>query len=988
MDVSYIEDDIREGTSATYTDDYKNWLTEVGGKNNFSFAYLNIGSIKSKFDEIRAQIFRTENSLDIMTLAEINLRQSEYDSRSLMYRIDGYISIAKCRESSGGGGIMIYIRKDIQHELIEINTKSVEGIMLKVRKSNTEHQKPTVFLFLYRPPHLDVKMFISELKELLQGYRRNNFIVCGDINIDITTENNHSLDYEDLLSREGFVAKVKIATREAYRMEALTSSCIDHIYYRGKETLLTTVYRIKISDHYMICGTFTNAQNNKTNAGNNIQSRIDNEKFKQAVERGINVEAVHNITEPDQLYNYIRELIKQAETKATTIKHRRRKNTPQKGWISDNILKKMRQRDGLFQKSKSMHYTEDERRRMREDYKRLRNEITREIKFEKISYYKQLLAKNNGNMKGTWMVLNEIVGAGRRKEMTDWRAIFCDGIVEAADSFAQTFVEEVELLSIDCKSSLVEQDSSFGRQNTSASSIFMPGIEVHELRKIIKNLDARKGPGADAVSARQIKIIDNILEEPLTKLINLTLEREKIPEMLKTAIIKPIHKTGDKKVYRNYRPISILPAMDKIIERFVHDKITNFLEAKKLLDVNQYGFRRNRSTIDLLENLSDQINDKLNHRVHILCTFVDFSKAFDCIDRNKIVEALDWIGIRGSLKEWIKEYLSDRSFFVELDKTRSKKTRLQRGVVQGSIIGPLLYLVYINDICRCFQECKYYLYADDTIILSAHKNCNVAAAIMNREIRRFQKWCHDKNLHINIKKSKFMHIRTPHMKVSNQIKIVLHDHRCLHSPEFDKTPCKCGGELEQVTHQRYLGVVLDQHMSWEIHISQLRAKIRHLAGKFYGIADIVDTHTARTIYCALVESLLNYGITVWGSASEYLMQRLQSTQNCVISNLTRTGRADAEEYKKIGVLKVRELYVYRSITRNYFNPLFRQRKERVYNVRQERFLTNRCFNKYGERARDVKIPKMLNDLPVELRNLRSFSVLKTAVRQWVINRQQ
>lgn len=178
--------------------------------------------------------------------------------------------------------------------------------------------------------------------------------------------------------------------------------------------------------------------------------------------------------------------------------------------------------------------------------------------------------------------------------------------------------------------------------------------------------------------------------------------------------------------------------------------------------------------------------------------------------------------------------------------------------------------------------------------------------------------------------------------------------------------------------------MLDQHMSWETHINQLRTKIRHLAGKFYGLREILDQRTAKTLYCALVESLLNYGITVWGNASPYLMTRIERAQNCAVSNISTTSRADDEDYKNLEILRASELHIFRVISRNYFQPRFRKRREVEHNVRCGRVYTeNKTINKYGERVRAVKVPKLLNSLPENVRNIESISRMKSELRQWI-----
>ena len=984
MDVSYIEEDIRQVSLTSYIDNYTEWTNKVGGKNNFSFVYLNIGSIKNKFDEFYTQIAGFADKLDIIVIAEVKLSRDEYESRKNLYKLNGFASVAKCRTNNAGGGLLVYIRNGIKFELLETELNYVEGILLRITMVDGTTKREIVVLFLYRPPNLDTGQFIAELKATLRKYPRRDFIMCGDINIDLIKQNNLSGEYENMLYQEGFIPRIKIATREAYRLDALTYSCIDHLYYRGKENLDCAVYRTKISDHYMVCGVLKRQICGHRGDNLRMETKINNNKFCNIIKQNLNINTVRSIATPEDLYQYIKNVYNDAEVRATSKKIYRRRDKPMKKWINEHLLGKMKYRDRLFIDSKNKNRDPIEKTIIRQEYNRIRNDITKEIRREKHKYYKELIEKNKDNMKDCWKILNEIVGKAKKRNETDWESIFESDLNDKADEFARTFTEEVKMLEINCKTRLTDEDITFKRHITSDKTIYIPQIELMQMKRILENLDERKGPGIDGITAKHLKITSEAVAEPLTMLLNQTIDQQRIPTELKVAVIKPVHKSGSVRALKNYRPISILPTIDKVMERYIHTKVNEFLEKYQLLDRNQYGFRRNRGTIDLLEDINDLLNEKMNHRMHILCTFVDFSKAFDCIHKDKIAESLDEIGIRGVLKEWIKSYLTDRSFVVELGRSQSKNTELNKGVVQGSILGPLLYLVYINDMAKCFTKCKYFLYADDTIILSIHKNYDVAVQTMNVELRRFQQWCHDKDLNINSKKTKYMHIRTPHTKITNEQRIVFHDHECLHNNNFDPATDVCKGEVEKVTEQRYLGVVIDEYLSWEPHINQLRSKIRHIAGKFYRISDMLDQKTSRMLYCAMVESLINYGITVWGGASRYLIDRIERTQNCVIANMTQTKRADNEDYRNLGIMRVSQLYEYRMVTRNYFKRQYRVEREQDYDMRRRRIFTeNRSINKYGERVRGTKIPKLLNALPEYLRNVDSISEMKRKLKEWM-----
>ena len=228
-----------------------------------------------------------------------------------------------------------------------------------------------------------------------------------------------------------------------------------------------------------------------------------------------------------------------------------------------------------------------------------------------------------------------------------------------------------------------------------------------------------------------------------------------------------------------------------------------------------------------------------------------------------------------------------------------------------------------------------------------------------------------------------MHIRTPHTKIARELKVKMHSHECLHRKVYESNDDDCEEFIESVNTQRYLGVVLDKNMSWEPHINELRTKLRCLAGRFYRLAEIADTRTKKMSYFALVEAILSYGITVWGGASDYLIERLERSQNSVVRNVSWTGKAATGDYRQIQILKIGELFKYKLILQNYFKSEYRTEKEKIRETRQElQYSVRRSINKYGQRSRVSCVPKLLNELPREMRNLESIGTLKKKLKEW------
>ena len=580
-------------------------------------------------------------------------------------------------------------------------------------------------------------------------------------------------------------------------------------------------------------------------------------------------------------------------------------------------------RDRIFSSCRRKDIGSDEILLLYGEYTSLRNKINGNIRRAKKMHYTELFRKNKTSMKETWKIINELTGGRKGMKRINWERRFDETEASIAATFAQTFVQQVESLVEVCEPGPIYLGGHIKRYER---LMFLPRIDLDTTRRILLSMDKKKAAGADGISVRGLVEGGDVVLPAITDLINASINSHCIPKELKVSVVTPVYKSGKKSVYNNYRPISVLPALDKIMERYVHTKVMDYLESNNLIDKHQYGFRRDRGTIQLLEDLNDLLTEKLNHRMNTLCMFVDFSKAFDTINRTKMVEALEAVGIRGTVREWMEDYLRDRRFSVKIGEKCSTMRKSERGVVQGSIMGPLMYVLYVNDMNYCFRKCQYFLYADDTIILSTHKSCEVALATLNEEFGRFQRWCHNKELCINAGKTKVMHIRTPHTKITTTIDIKIHTHECLHG--LNLQPDDQCEAVECVESQRYLGVVLDSHLCWEPHITNIQRKLRHLAGRFYRLAEVADRQTNRMAYCALVESIVNYGITVWGGASDYLIKRLKRTQHSVVRSITPSGRAETKDYKECNILKIKEMFMFRVVTRNYFKTTYRAETEK------------------------------------------------------------
>ena len=836
---------------------------------NFNVLSVNIQSLNSKLNELKIMLQnQIDNECPVSLLCLQETWISENSDLSL-YEIDGYNFISQPAYCSSHAGLAFFIRSDIKFEILPISIKSLncEGFFIRIRSDVGD--KYITIGNIYRAPrcnNIDYQTFINLLLPILEELEKNNseILIFGDFNVDFLKINEKRIFAEifDTFTTHSYLPLITLPTRLSGNRGSLIDNCLcKYTYYF--DTIVSGILFSNLSDHfpYFVSIDF-NVKKHKT-ADNIICNNYSTKaikKFKDYFSK-INFNNLMDYSSdsnPEYNCALITDKIKFGienflcfnRNKFDRYKHKK------SNWITAGIIRSIKVRNKMYKVFKLTDITSSDFI-IRKTNLRTYNTILRKTIIEaKKLYYNRLFLTHKTNIKETWKNIKSVINKENknRKEIDSLnvQGVLTNDKYKIVNHLNEYFTSIGPKLSKKIENNSTSSYKKYLRYRTNKIFNFTPVTET-EIAKVINDLTNKKTQDSEGISMYLIKEISVYLIPIITITVNQTLTSGIFPSILKTAKVIPLLKRDDPTKPENYRPVSLLPSISKIFEKVIYNQLFLYFTKNNLLFQNQYGFRKEHSTEYAALHLVEKISNMMDQGDVPLAIFLDLTKAFDTLDHNILLDKLMFYGIKNNALKLFTNYLAYRKQYVFEKDDKSNLLPIKTGVPQGSILGPLLFLIYVNDFHFASNIFTFILYADDTTLLARLRDFDNNNSIKDH-LAEISNWLILNKLSLNSQKSKFMLFHKPLKKFT--VPVV----------EINKII------LTQTKEINYLGLSINHNLTWKSHISQISLKISRIIGILNKLKKELPIFILKLLYDTLILPHLNYCVCIWGYKCERILK--------------------------------------------------------------------------------------------------------------------
>ena len=830
-------------------------------KSNIRIAHLNIRSLKSREHFTLLKDSVVSNNFDIFTISETWL-DSSVNNESI--HIPGYTLYRQDRgPHKPGGGLCVYIKKNYKVSSLEnvssVSDNNFQQLWLKVQ---SRCYKSFVICTVYRPPSTPLN-FIDDLansliESLLSGL---DVIILGDLNCNLLQDNAESRALNDFCSTFNLTQLINQPTRATENGESL----IDVVMTTNEKLIASNdVLMSTISDHNLVYISLKLKKPRIKPCYVTIRSYTNYSADNFL--RDLSYAPFHIISLFDDFNDQVdvfNELFLEVLSQHAPVKRVKIRSKPNP-FITPEIRQLMRTRDQwrkLAGKTNDpFHWN---------GYRFFRQEVKREIRVAEKVHVRTQILDSNGNSNSIWKIINRCLP---RKQQDSFMA--SEDPTGLANELNDFFISVGSITAQKARDLSLHHGLNVNLDvptplhistDVSPELFVLHQVTENQVERVIRSLPSNKAPGMDKISSRILKDSLPSTLTTITHIVNNSFVTNTFARAWKTAEVTPILKCGNPDVPNNYRPISLLPIVSKVTERLVHGQLMEHLIRNNKLAAHQSGNRKLHSTETALLYVTDQLLQAMDNKKVSIMVLLDMSKAFDSIRHDILLSKLQNLDFSQGALNWFQSYLSNRQQCVRIGDAVSKVLPLEFGVPQGSILGPVLFTIYVNDLLSVPKRCLSASYVDDCKLYLSFSPAELPTSILalNEDLTRISQWCCKNSLLINPDKTKVLAVGLPQLlKKLSSFSITL----------FDK-------EITPVPVVKDLGVLLDTHLSYNQHITEIASKCLFKLYQINRIKHLLDRKTLLLVINSFVFSKLQYCSTVWSNTSSSNIDKLQKVQN-------------------------------------------------------------------------------------------------------------
>lgn len=947
-------------------------------RNGLKIAFLNIVSLRKHKSEL--ELVLHNNDIDVIGLSETRLAKTVPDS---VVSIEGYRIYRNDRDANGGG-VAMYVKESLPEATIKVASNKLELIALEVSPSN--HARPFHIVCWYRPPTAGVDYTAFEnLREILKNLDKEDkeVILIGDTNCDFKNAKNANAKKLKLIYSEyqleqlikGFT-RVAMTTTESGEQK-VSKTLIDHFSSTNPKYIIEAdVIRTGMVDHYLVYGIRKiNAWRRKGNKQKIVESRnmkkYDKMLFRQDLQQ-IDWETILSPfnNDPVSMAATFQEIFESILNLHAPVR-KKRVRSQFAPWLTASLKNLMMERDMLKQEAEK--YPEKW-----PAYKRLRNQVTREMRNAIRDYYHGLIDENIGNPKKMWKTINKVLD--KNENSVKLSSVEVDGkCLTRERDILKALNQHFVSVGPNLAKKIVSKPGDDCLQNIKPELKEMEFKTVDDvfILNAIKQLKSGKAAGPDKVPTAIVKDVGDLVSKPLMMIFNSSLKNGIFPDIWKLARVTPIFKSGAKKDVNNYRPISVISIFSRILERIVHDQMFDFLLENNVITKNQSAFRKLYSTITSLICSTDFWYENIDSKKLNLTIFLDLKKAFDTVDHKIMVKKLCRYGIRGNAGNWFQSYLDHRKQFCSVNGQRSMTSEVTCGIPQGSCLGPLLFIIYLNDFEKCLKFSQASIYADDTNVTIASDDVEKLVLEAQQELLNLSEWMRINKLSPNPAKTEYMIIG--HSRKVNALNI-------------SNALTLNGSDIKRVTKTKSLGVTVDENLKWEEQYKTVKGKVFGGLASLKKLRNIIPQTKLCSVYYAIVESHLRYANEIWGSLPKTkldTLQRLQDRARSIIESARFKDNWSCDWLSVENIIRFdRSVMTYKIMNKLSPESLwdkFQQRSSQSnYATRYCRDLQiPRLNTEYAKKSYYYSAMKVWNNIPVDIRELPTISRFKKELKEYL-----